>query len=104
MHIILDSNSRAAPSFEALTDSEVLEGYNRAMDAYEAAKAGVGCRVETFTNLLVAERILANHDITTAATSQRIARHAGSCFKVLATPGRVCPQRRDAMDASTRHG
>jgi chromosome condensin MukBEF complex kleisin-like MukF subunit len=53
---------------ESETDSELIEAYIRAMDAYEAAKAGVGCRVKAFTNLLVAERMLTSHGITVAAS------------------------------------
>jgi hypothetical protein len=101
MHVILDSNSRAAPPFEALTDSEVIEGYNQAMDAYEAAKAGVGCRVETFTNLLVSERILASHGITAAPTSPA---DRASHRLVLQGDGNareIRPLARDALSSDT---
>ena len=39
-------------------NSRLIDAYHEAIDAYEAAKAGVGCRVDTFTRFLVAERIL----------------------------------------------
>jgi hypothetical protein len=40
------------------TDSELIDGYHSAIYAYEAAKPGTGCRLEAFTRLLVAERVL----------------------------------------------
>ena len=42
-----------------MTDNELIEAYNKAMGAYQAAKAGIGCRVDAFTDLLVAETVLA---------------------------------------------
>jgi hypothetical protein len=42
-----------------MTDDELIGAYHEAMGAYEAAKAGTGNRVETFTEFLVAERVLA---------------------------------------------
>jgi hypothetical protein len=41
-----------------LTDNELIEAYDKAMGAYQAAKAGTGCRVDAFTDLLVAETVL----------------------------------------------
>jgi hypothetical protein len=35
-----------------------IDDYRAAMDAYEAAKAGLGDRVEAFVRFLVAERVL----------------------------------------------
>jgi hypothetical protein len=40
------------------TDVELIDGYHSATFDYEAAKAGTGSRVEAFTRLLVAERVL----------------------------------------------
>jgi hypothetical protein len=37
---------------------KLIDDYHKASDAYEAAKAGIGCRVETFTRFLVAEQVL----------------------------------------------
>jgi hypothetical protein len=42
-----------------MTDDELIDAYHEAMGDYEAAKAGAGNRVETFTEFLVAERVLA---------------------------------------------
>jgi hypothetical protein len=42
-----------------MTYDKLIDAYREAMDDYEAAKAGVGNRVETFTRFLVAERALA---------------------------------------------
>ena len=42
-----------------MTDDELIDAYHGAMGDYEAAKAGTGNRVETFTEFLVAERVLA---------------------------------------------
>jgi hypothetical protein len=41
-----------------MTDDELIGAYHKAMGGYEAAKAGTGNRVETFTEFLVAERVL----------------------------------------------
>jgi hypothetical protein len=41
-----------------LTDDELIDAYRKAMGAYQAAKAGAGCRVDAFTDLLVAETVL----------------------------------------------
>jgi hypothetical protein len=41
-----------------MTDDELIDAYHEAMGGYEAAKAGAGNRVETFTEFLVAERVL----------------------------------------------
>ena len=43
---------------QRMANSRLIDAYHEAIDAYEAAKAGVGCRVDTFTRFLVAERIL----------------------------------------------
>jgi hypothetical protein len=43
---------------QRMVNSRLIDAYHEAIDAYEAAKAGVGCRAETFTRFLVAERIL----------------------------------------------
>jgi hypothetical protein len=43
---------------QRVVNSRLIDAYHAAIDAYEAAKAGVGCRVETFTRFLVAERVL----------------------------------------------
>jgi len=40
------------------TDVELIDAYHNATYAYEAAKAGAGNRLEAFTRLLVAERVL----------------------------------------------
>jgi hypothetical protein len=37
---------------------KLIDDYHKAKDAYEAAKVGIGCRVETFTRFLVAEQVL----------------------------------------------
>jgi hypothetical protein len=37
---------------------KLIDDYHKAADAYEAAKGGIGCRVETFTGFLVAEQVL----------------------------------------------
>jgi hypothetical protein len=42
-----------------MTDDKLIDAYHEAMGDYEAAKAGGGNRVETFTRFLVAERVLA---------------------------------------------
>ena len=42
-----------------MTDDELIDAYHEAMVGYEAAKAGTGNRVKTFTEFLVAERVLA---------------------------------------------
>ena len=42
-----------------MTDNKHSDAYQEAMDDYEAAKAGAGNRVETFTRFLVAEKVLA---------------------------------------------
>jgi hypothetical protein len=41
------------------TDRELIDGYHAATYDYEAAKAGTGRRLDAFTRLLVAERLLA---------------------------------------------
>ena len=41
-----------------MTDDKLINAYHTAMGNYEAAKAGTGNRVETFTKFLVAERAL----------------------------------------------
>jgi hypothetical protein len=41
-----------------MTDNKLIKAYHAAMSDYEAAKAGTGNRVETFTRFLVAERAL----------------------------------------------
>jgi hypothetical protein len=41
-----------------MIDPALIEAYHAAAAAYEAAKAGTGCRVQAFTRFLVAERIL----------------------------------------------
>jgi hypothetical protein len=41
-----------------MTNDKLVDAYREAMDDYEAAKAGSGNRVETFTRFLVAERVL----------------------------------------------
>jgi hypothetical protein len=40
------------------TDAELIDAYHHASNDYEDAKAGRGDRLEAFTRLLVAERIL----------------------------------------------
>ena len=40
------------------TDAELIDAYHHASNDYEDAKAGRGGRLEAFTRLLVAERIL----------------------------------------------
>jgi hypothetical protein len=42
-----------------MTDNKLSDAYQEAVRAYEAAKAGIGNRVETFTRFLVAEKVLA---------------------------------------------
>ena len=41
-----------------MTDSEVIDAYQWAMSEYDAAKNNACRRVEAFTDLLVAERIV----------------------------------------------
>jgi hypothetical protein len=41
-----------------LTDNELIDAYHNAMRAYQAARAGTICRVDAFTDLLVAETVL----------------------------------------------
>jgi hypothetical protein len=41
-----------------MTDDKLIHAYNEAMRNYEVAKGGSGCRVEAFTNFLVAEKVL----------------------------------------------
>jgi hypothetical protein len=41
-----------------MVNSRLIDAYHEGIDDYEAAKAGVGCRVGTFTRFLLAERIL----------------------------------------------
>ena len=41
-----------------LPDHELIDAYRMAMLVYETAKTGIGCRVEAFISLLVAERLL----------------------------------------------
>jgi hypothetical protein len=41
-----------------MTDDKLVNAYHEAMEDYEAAKAGVGNRVEAFTRFLVAERVV----------------------------------------------
>ena len=41
-----------------MVNSKLIDDCRAAMDAYEAAKAGPGCRVEAYTRFLVAERVL----------------------------------------------
>jgi hypothetical protein len=43
-----------------MSDSELRAAYQRALGAYEAAKAGDGDRVRTFVEFLSAERALAS--------------------------------------------
>jgi hypothetical protein len=42
-----------------MTHDKLFDAYHVAMGAYEAAKAGTGCRIETFATFLVAEKVLA---------------------------------------------
>jgi hypothetical protein len=42
-----------------MTHNKLFDAYHVAMGAYEAAKAGTGCRIETFATFLVAEKVLA---------------------------------------------
>jgi hypothetical protein len=42
-----------------MTDNKLSDAYQEAVLAYEAAKAGIGNRVETFTRFLVAEKVFA---------------------------------------------
>jgi hypothetical protein len=41
-----------------MVDPKLIDDCRAAMDAYEAAKAGLGCRTEAFLRFLVAERVL----------------------------------------------
>jgi hypothetical protein len=41
-----------------MTNDKLVHAYHEAMSDYEAAKPGVGNRVEAFTRFLVAERII----------------------------------------------
>ena len=41
-----------------MTDDKLIRAYNKAIRDYEAAKDGDGCRVEAFTNFMVAEKVL----------------------------------------------
>jgi hypothetical protein len=41
-----------------MTHDKLFDAYHVAMGAYEAAKAGTGCRIETFATFLVAEKVL----------------------------------------------
>ena len=41
-----------------MTDDKLIHAYNKAIRDYEAAKDGDGCRVEAFTNFMVAEKVL----------------------------------------------
>jgi hypothetical protein len=43
---------------DPLTHDKLFDAYHVAMGAYEAAKAGTGCRIETFATFLVAEKVL----------------------------------------------
>jgi hypothetical protein len=43
---------------EMKTNRELIDGYHTATHDYEAAKAGTARRLEAFTRLLVAERVL----------------------------------------------
>jgi hypothetical protein len=42
-----------------MTDNKLSDAYQEAVRAHEAAKAGIGNRVETFTRFLVAEKVFA---------------------------------------------
>jgi hypothetical protein len=42
-----------------MTNEKLIDAYHEAIGDYEAAKGGAGNRVETFTEFLVAERVLA---------------------------------------------
>jgi hypothetical protein len=44
-----------------MTLNKLTNAYQDAMGDYEAAKAGIGNRVDTFTKFLVAEKVLATH-------------------------------------------
>ena len=54
-----------------MTDNKLSDAYQEAVRAYEAAKDGIGNRVETFTRFLVAEKVLATR---MALADQRLAR------------------------------
>ena len=41
-----------------MTNDKLIDAYREAIGEYEAAKAGNGSRVETFTRFLVAEKVL----------------------------------------------
>jgi hypothetical protein len=41
-----------------MTHDKLFDAYHVAMGAYEAAKAGTGCRIETFATFLVPEKVL----------------------------------------------
>jgi hypothetical protein len=41
-----------------MTDDELIDAYNKANHAYEAAKVGTGCRVAAFATFLAAEKVL----------------------------------------------
>jgi len=41
-----------------MLNSKLIDDCRAAIDAYEAAKASLGCRVEAFVRFLVAERVL----------------------------------------------
>jgi hypothetical protein len=41
-----------------MTNDKLIDAYREAVTSYEAAKTGTGSRVETFTTLLMAERVL----------------------------------------------
>jgi hypothetical protein len=44
-----------------MTFNKLTNAYQEAMGDYEAAKAGIGNRVETFIRFLVAEKVLTTH-------------------------------------------
>src|ERR1700722_16256866 len=54
-----------------MTDNKHSDAYREAMDDYEAAKAGAGNCVETFTRFLVAERVLAEPAAGTTGQTRR---------------------------------
>jgi hypothetical protein len=41
-----------------MTEHALIDAYHQAMRDYEAAKVGTGGRIEAFTRLLVAEKVL----------------------------------------------
>jgi hypothetical protein len=41
-----------------MTEHALIDAYHQAMRDYEAAKVGTGGRIEAFTSLLVAEKVL----------------------------------------------